>query len=427
VIITYSAHGRTARDSANLIAHLLKPENAMVKILAIGGSVATDLPGVIRDMELLRDGSGAKVGYHHLSFSPSINYSEEMLLFAAESLRAELDPTGVRPWIAIVHRKIRENSEEGELHGHLVQGHVDGDGRALKDGRCRIRSEVVARCLEHNFGENHVRSRHQKSVCKILRQRNRGEIADSIIAAHGADPELPKSGYGSKSRQAAKRADLNLPAAAGAIARAWTSTQELGAFQNALNTLGYRIQPGKKRNVWIVVDDAGTPIGALDRLLKLKRHFVQNLMEQTDGSSQKGPSRSSADDGRSGRKDTRETDISQQPDRTTPATIGAIAGPGSRGGSGPDRLHLTAPAKLGSSRSAPDGGIADHQFQARSAARNFQYRRALTILRQVGSGLQQSGHLYNRFPTEVTPQLPIIWGLTDIWGIPIEPPKYRPR
>jgi hypothetical protein len=424
MIMTYAKHGRSARDSANLIVHLGKPENIVVKILAIGGSVATDLPGVIADMELLRDGSGAKSAYHHLSFSPSIDYTEEQLLFTAEALRAEFDPSGTRPWIAILHLKPRENSEQGDLHGHLVIGHVDGDGRALKDGRSRIRSEVVARTVEHNFNEYPVRSRHQKTVCKILRERNLDAVADRIVAAYGDDPELPKSAYGSKSRQAAERVGLKLPVAKGAIDNAWTSTQELGAFENALDKLGYRIQPGKKKNVWIVVDAAGRSIGALDRLLKLKRHFVQNLMEATDESKRTRNFRSSADDGRSRKENLREVEFSQRADRSTAAVTGPSADSGDRIGSGPHPVHLTAPAKSGGSRSTPDRAIADGQFQARSVARNFQYRGALTILRRVGIALHHSGHLRNWSPSDGVPRLPVIWDLKSIWGIPIEPPKY---
>jgi len=425
MIISYSKHGRTPSDSANLITHLWKPENAIIKILAIGNSVASDLPGVVKDMEILRDGSGAKAAFHHLSISPSINYTDEKLLSAAHALRAELDPPGVRPWIVILHRKTRVNSQEGDLHGHLLLGHVDGQGRALKDGRCKIRTEIVARTLEFNEGELPVPSRHHKTVCKMLRERNLGAVADWIVAAHGVDPQPPKSSYGSRSRQAAERVGLKLPASKGAIVTAWNSTQEIGAFQNALDKLGYRIQPGKKNNVWIVVDAAGRSIGALDRLLKLKRHFVQNMMEQTDESRRTRTFRSSADDGRSGKENLREIEFSQQADRSTTAITSPFADSGGRSGSGPHPVHLTVPAKFASSRSTPDRAIGDDQFQARSVARNFQYRGALTILRRVGIGLYQSGHLRNSSPTEVFARLPIIWDLKSIWGIPIEPPKFR--
>ena len=72
MIITYSKHGRTSRDSANLVAHLLKPENERIELLEIGGSVAQDLQGVVKDMELLRNGcrGGSRAAFHHFSFSP---------------------------------------------------------------------------------------------------------------------------------------------------------------------------------------------------------------------------------------------------------------------------------------------------------------------------------------------------------------------
>jgi hypothetical protein len=113
MIITYSKHGRTPRDSKNLIAHLLKAENETIEILEIGNSVAQDLAGVVKDMEILRDGSSARAAFHHLSINPSIDYSDAKLLRAAKDLRDELDPEDIRPYIVVAHRKRRENSAEG--------------------------------------------------------------------------------------------------------------------------------------------------------------------------------------------------------------------------------------------------------------------------------------------------------------------------
>lgn len=138
MIITYSKHGRTARDSAKLIAHLLKPENDHIEILDIGNSVAADLPGGVRDMEILRNGSSAKASFHHLSINPSINYSKEQFLPAADALRAELDAGDTRPWIVIAHGKARQNSTEGYVHAHLVLGHVAAKPARRRSGTALI-------------------------------------------------------------------------------------------------------------------------------------------------------------------------------------------------------------------------------------------------------------------------------------------------
>jgi hypothetical protein len=37
-----------------------------------------------------------------------------------------------------------------------------------------------------------------------------------------------------------------------------------------------------------------------------------------------------------------------------------------------------------------------------------------------------SKHSCSSSPINLPPLLPRRWDLTDIWGIPIEPPKYRP-
>lgn len=241
MITTYSKHGRTSQDGAKLVAHLLKPENVSIEVLGIGNSVATDLVGIVRDMEILRNGSSAKAAFHHLSINPSIDYSDRQLSAAADALRAEFDPDDTRPWIVVAHGKARQNSGEGHRHAHLVLGHVDGDGRALKDGRAKIRCEVVARALEYQNGETAVVSPHHKTVVKFLRERGRDDVASWLITAGGVDPEKPKSAYGSKARQASERKGFDLPAAKGAISIVWEDTKKIEAFRDRLMALGYRI------------------------------------------------------------------------------------------------------------------------------------------------------------------------------------------
>ena len=56
MIITCTKQGRTGRDAANLVAHLLKPDNLFC-LVRIGNSIAADLNALVREMRILRDAS----------------------------------------------------------------------------------------------------------------------------------------------------------------------------------------------------------------------------------------------------------------------------------------------------------------------------------------------------------------------------------
>jgi len=411
MIMTYSKHGRSKQDCNNLIEHLLNPENESIEILAIGNSMATDLPGVIQDMEILRDGCGALAAFHHMSISPSIDYTREQLMHAAQALCEEFDGVGgTRPWILIAHTKPRV-SGVGNLHGHLVLGHSDGK-KCLKDRLSLIRTEVVARAVEHANHENPVKSRHAKVVDKLLRQRGKENVADWLITTFGNDQEPPKSSYGSKSRQAAKRKGAQLPKAKCAVCDAFVNAGNLLEFKTRLAALGFQIERGTKKNVWMIVDGSGNSIGALDRLLKLKRHVASAMMEGQDGFQ---------DAKQSTANDRRTREASPRGDHT-PARAGREikGGPSAAGradGEGSRRGNHKPIAEPRDPRRAPDVGITEHQRENGRRHRGVGYRRALITLRRIGNGIQN----FNAAPL---PQLPIDWDAKDIWGIPIAPPKY---
>src|SRR5665213_80541 len=191
---TTSKHGRSTRDCRNLITHLNKPENHFSKILEIGNTAACDLNGVIEDMVILKNGSSALAAFHHVTISPKIVASEAAILEAAHAIRCELDPNGERPYIIICHGKDRRDPTAAKIHGHLVLANVNAEGRALDDFQSKIRSEVVARTLEHKWaalGEPAGSSRHHTKVITRLRERNQHQVADWMIAQLGENPEVP--------------------------------------------------------------------------------------------------------------------------------------------------------------------------------------------------------------------------------------------
>ena len=441
MIVTTSKHGRKTADYATLLAHLLKPENESIEILEIGNSVAADISGVLDDIWIFRDGSQAKYGLIHCSINPAKHCTREALLAAANSVRVELDPDGTRPWIIIAHVKARATatSDASKSHAHLVLGTIstDGSGRALNDFRSKIRTECVARIWEfamrpENGGrEPATLGRHHKTVLKFLGERGRHDVRNWLIEAFGEDPEKPRSAMSSRSRQKAKRVGLNLPKAKAAVVAAWSQTGEIAAFRVALAAAGYELIQGKKVNVWVVIDKDGNAVGSLDRLLRMKRHEIKDLMEKSDDRDRsKSQSRLPTADDQPRAEAVRQ--VRGDMARTVPAdTAAGVTGtPRSDRRRGSDRKHPEAARSLGNDLATSNCNAVGNRLEARCPARKFEYGKALNRLREIGRLVALSAvcartkHFSENIEESSVPWTP---DRTDIWGVPIGPPiMYRP-
>src|SRR6266702_1062274 len=289
MIVTCSSHGRSKKDCDAVVKHLLKTdENDFIKIAEIGNSSATTLDDVVQEMQLQRDSSSALVSLHHLTINPGRNYTEAELLAAAHAMRRELDPDDQRPYIVVIHGKQRQAAvgPEGgvvgsETHAHVLLGHVFC-GVPLTDRLSKRRTEMVARVCEYKFGEYCTLGPGHRYSIKRLRQEA-PQIAEWMIDAHGENPEKPRSAISANTRQRAKRIGVDLPKAKASVVSAWQLSQEEPfAFRAALRADGLAIIAGAKTNVLLVVDADGNIIGALDRLLRKKRHGVLHLLLEND-------------------------------------------------------------------------------------------------------------------------------------------------
>lgn len=283
--ITTSRHGCRRRDFVNLANHLLKPENEAIEILEIGNSVAGDLAGVLADMEVLKNGSAAKFGLIHATINPGVFCANTQLFVYVTRTRLELDPDGERPWVAVAHVKPRAVSD-AKNHAHLVIGTISTKtGKALNDYRSKQRTELIARVLEYEsqlsdaVPEPPTLGRHHKAILGLLEERKLAPVAEWLVQTFGKDPDLPRSAMSSRSRQRAARLNFDLPKNKARVTALWSNTGGLSEFQAALSIAGYAVTAGKKENVWVVTDSHGNIIGALDRLLRMKRHEVHELME----------------------------------------------------------------------------------------------------------------------------------------------------
>ncbi|MBO1907022.1 hypothetical protein KHP60_21155 [Microvirga sp. 3-52] len=269
-------HGRTRRDAQNLEAHLLK--DASEADVEIVNSIAPTLNELLQDMQVARDGAGADAAFLHFHISPSISMTIDQMRRAGEIVRQHFGAVD-HPCAMVPHRKDRIGGD-GDLHGHFAIQRAYG-GKVIPSGFEIIKMETAMRLVEYEFGEKPTLGRHHASSLKWLRANGREDVADWLEAAHGADPERPRSAASPAKRQGLKRKGVELPEAKELIARAWTVSDDAKAFRNALREQGFDVTPGKKDGVFVVTQD-GIEIGSVDRLVKEKRAAVAARMKGLD-------------------------------------------------------------------------------------------------------------------------------------------------
>ncbi|MBB3915573.1 relaxase/mobilization nuclease domain-containing protein [Rhizobium fabae] len=266
-------HGRTKRDSRNLATHLLKESGATVEIV---NSVAPDLRAVMSDMELARDGTTADAAFLHVFISPSRDMSRDELRQAGELVLrhfgAEEHQTAF-----VYHDKPRQGGEGGR-HLHMVVGRVGPEGNVLPSGFEIIRMETAMRMAEFELGEIATLGRHHVSGIRWLRANGRADVADWLEAAHGPDPDKPTSAASPSKRQTLARKGIELADAADIVRSAWAASDGGRSFAAALRADGLDVVPGEKTGVFVIRQGA-VEIGALDRIVKLKRREVAARME----------------------------------------------------------------------------------------------------------------------------------------------------
>lgn len=439
-IITVSKHGRTRVDCNNLAAHLLKLENVYVAIAEIGNSAASNVRGVIEDMEIARDASTSSACLHHFSINPATPFTDEALVAAAHRVRLEFDKAGTRPYLILVHEKAWignepargkerkwDGNEKVRRHAHLVLGHV-ADGVALKDKFSKIRTEKIARQIEFDAGEPPTLGRHHKAVIAEL-EKTAPATAAWLRSAFGHNPAKPNSSMGSNSRQRAKRSGVSLPAVREKIRSLWSASTDKSAFIREMMASSLHVQPGQRKGVWIV-QNQGTTLGALDRLLGLKREEVRKLMETLDEESKRSIRQRHASECSAGQRAVGAGAKAFSADQRATAAPGTSRAPGDR-----QRERSGGENALVVGR---DLGLATVAWRDPTTLRSKAYtphrishRKGLILLRAASLArvmaiiAAHARHQAWLVPNEIeVPSLTNPWA-TDIWGIPIQP--RRPR
>ncbi|MGF9562957.1 hypothetical protein AAIH70_05555 [Neorhizobium sp. BT27B] len=266
-------HGRTRRDSRNLAAHLLKEQGIAVEIV---NSAAPDLRAVMADMELARDGSAADAAFLHIFISPSRNMSRDELRRVGELVLRHFGAEEHQSAF-VYHHKPRRGGEGGS-HLHLVVGRIGLDGDVLPAGFEIIRMETAMRIAEFEMDEPATLGRHHASAIRWLRANGREDVADWLEATLGYNPDKPASAASPSKRQALARKGVELADVAEVVRSAWSAADGGRSFAAALRAEGIAIVRGEKTNVYIV-RHGDVEVGALDRIVKLKRREVAARME----------------------------------------------------------------------------------------------------------------------------------------------------
>jgi hypothetical protein len=346
VILTTTRHGRSGKDARALAAHLAKDAGQESRVVAIGNCPVSDSDQALRYMQAMRDGSQATVAFHHITINPAKPLTDDQ---RDEAVQRVLAAFGAEDHAHVVweHAEKRRATGDADQHFHVVLGHVGPDGRALDDAHSYRKLEAVARSLEVDFGHDVVHSRRTAAVMDELRSMGREDVAQ-WLADEGAPDTPPPSATSSRRRAAAAREGIDLPAAQAAVRDAWQASDNPQAFVAALREQGIEIAPGRKAGVFVVSKD-GTEIGALDRVVRMKRGELAERMKEVqhvhDADRHQAPRSLGAaavesaparpTDGQEGQQ-ARRADLQRGEGRArdleaTPAAPGPAGGPGARG------------------------------------------------------------------------------------------------
>ncbi|TGS40707.1 hypothetical protein EN824_21095 [Mesorhizobium sp. M8A.F.Ca.ET.181.01.1.1] len=287
MIVTTVRHGRTARDTQYLLAHLSKEQGQRSRVVHVAAPTGT-APEALTYMEALRDGSRATVAYHHISLNPSEALTDDQ---REEAVVRVLAAMGAEDHAHVVweHSEKPRRGSAVKSHYHLVVSNVGPDGKALDDGRSFVRLEAAARALEHDFGHSLTPGRRTAAVTAELEYTGRADVAARVRC--DAPPEPPQSSMSSRQRARADRHGLSLPDVREAVQAAWAASDSPAALRAALAERGLSVAAGDKAGVWIVTTGDGQTLGSLDRLARVKRHDVAARMTQEGTHDREDPAR----------------------------------------------------------------------------------------------------------------------------------------
>ncbi len=171
-----------------------------------------------------------------------------------------------------------EHTKEGRKHRHRPYYALDEQGRYMRINHNYVRNEKIARMLEYEFGHKLTKGRHNRAVHSWLMKGNEfeREVAQAMEEAGLMYEDRPVAEHTLQDKQITERTGLDRKTVKEFVLAAYETSDNGRAFENALaqhNIFLAQGDTGSKRSdagKFIIVDDAGTPVGLSKCGVKVK-------------------------------------------------------------------------------------------------------------------------------------------------------------
>ncbi|WP_438383507.1 relaxase/mobilization nuclease domain-containing protein [Asaia sp. BMEF1] len=169
--------------------------------------------------------------------------------------------------LAVIHTKIRHDSEADNRHCHILVRTTNAEtGKVLDVSHRYERQEKVARLFELKHGLELTKGRHNLAVYHAVPEEYRerlqvlceGTLPNSVLS----DPQSRRS-----QRQGARPFDIKYR-----VRDLYAGSTDWQAFQSAISSQGWSLMAGEKKpNVVLLKDEHGVIVGSLSRLLGVRK------------------------------------------------------------------------------------------------------------------------------------------------------------
>jgi hypothetical protein len=272
-----SERAQTAAGKSRLTNHVFRgAENASIMVLR---GTEEDISDAFRDARK----RGSKFAVRHWIISPEFSITDEQALQVVDWLAGEFIFAPLSATVA-KHLKLRADESKSDSHYHVLVNEVDpATGRILSSSQNYARHEKISRCSEIFIGHPVISGKHNDAVIAALRREGSDKIADDLENAFRSNSnQSPREAFTSSDHQRTARLGIDLPYLRSAVADIWKRTDNRASLEAALSDLSLVIAAGDRDGIYIVRTADGVFIGALNRLVRIRKAEVLERMEPSN-------------------------------------------------------------------------------------------------------------------------------------------------
>lgn len=261
-----------------LLDHLMHGEDNEEVSLVCG--TLHDIDDAFADARRL----GREYSLRHWIVAPSRAVADDELLSTVALLAQEFNAGSRRPvvfrhWKGQAHGSVPSNT--ADRHLHVLMPEVDPvTNSVLSNSNNFARHEKLSRILEAAWGHPFTAGAHNTAVIKALRAEGNEPLAAALEATFADAAERPRQAFESRDHQRLKREGYDLPALRLMISEAWTAKASYSDFIAKLAGHNLSVKPGDKPQTFVIEAGDGTFVGALHRLVRLRKEPVFKYMEK---------------------------------------------------------------------------------------------------------------------------------------------------